>query len=86
MAQREHFDATSTPQDIAAAYPAGSYIAQTQGTVLYAAAAAPPADLDDYFSTNDVEGGLFTFTSPGPVWVRTREFRPNVAIAVADYE
>ena len=66
--QQAHFDVSDVPADIAAGYPAGTYLAQlaayveTPHGVLYATATTPPADDADYYRAN-LSGPLFQFSA-----------------------
>jgi hypothetical protein len=88
--QQAHFDVTNTPADIAAVYPAGTYLAQlaayieTPHGVLYATATHAPADDADYFRAN-LNGPLFQFSAGTgtPTWVKTSLPGLTFTLAVA---
>ena len=74
--QIAHFAAGPVAADITAGIEPGRYLAQPRGTfeavgVLYATAAAAPADADDYFQCRGGASFLF-YAGPdvGPTWVR----------------
>ena len=95
MAQIEPFIASDTPADISDGLAEGDYLAQVRGEVdasavviLYATAAAAPADSAGYFQANP--GDAFRFSAgPGcpPTWVRIDPFTaatiPGIRVPVA---
>ena len=88
--QQAHFAVHDQPADIAAVYPAGTYLAQlaayveTPHGVLYATATTPPADDADYYRAN-LSGPLFTFHAGSgvPTWVKTSLTGLTFTLAVA---
>ena len=91
--QQAHFPVTDVPQDIAAVYPAGTYLAQLAtiadgaAGVLYATATTPPQFDVDYFVANSVNP-LFQFTagSGTPTWVKSSAAGLTFTLAVAQLE
>ena len=95
---RPHVEIGPDPVNIGAGLRSGRYVAQVHrhsdpGTVLYATAAAAPADLADWFSVEP--GQFFTFSASGacPTWARTAETRTvggnaeaHATLAIADYK
>lgn len=81
MAQLPHFRATAQAADITSGLAAGCYLAQVAGgpdlashvahPIIYATAATPPADLNDWFRA--AGSAAFTFVAGNgatPTWVR----------------